>query len=321
MTKYDLAWLNAHVDGVPATALVRILKRQELPFSHSNRADLLQRILKLVDAGEIDSEVFPLEVRLIEECSSKVIFVLKIKDVTSIPDDFELRSRVSAAFGDAQSKIYETIKRPERPTLNYLGFDDSTVRLKVSETQTQIIPDFSRIDEDDDRMAFRREDHTNVVVFSVDRKKGDAIVYCDSPWRIHPHGNGEAAYFKHYLDSFGAIFGDFSKTNFAPKIRRLFNIDPGDRIFRTKIITDLTSTNIHRRLAGENLEDDEHCCSVVSGKDPGTMHYNSFVFLKDRSTGNLLSDTHVNVHPLEGRIHIPAQRLHTEVDYVISALR
>jgi hypothetical protein len=208
--------------------------------------------------------------------------------------------------------------------LNYVQITDKEIRLKFSETQTQVIPDYSTIDYEGDIMGIKKEDHTNVIVFSINRESGDATLFFDSPWTLHAHLNERGrvsndAYFGHYESIFENVFGESDPVNLTPGVRRLFNEQP--KRFRSQMVKDITSLNIKRTLSAEDLDVDQVCHTVACGVDRGSLERNGMLFLQDRSNGLLLGDTLVNIYPLDGKLSIPAQRLHSEVEYVISSVK
>lgn len=324
MKEISEEWLSSQVGNVTNSGLILVLKRNKNPFSSSNRPQLIQRITKQINDGSLDLNAFLLEVRLIEECSSKVIYLLDLVDNSVLRNAETLASEITANFGRPRSKGLETINHPDEPVLNYAQITSDEIRIKVSETQLQVIPDYTTIDYETGTMGYSRTPHTNVIVFSVDRKTGRSIVYLDSPWNIHSHRGfrgtaTEKEYFKHYLEKFEAIFGKAEALNVTDKIRGIYRSKK--RIAIPRKLNDITPANTKRQLTNENLLDEETCIASLQNADGGIIEKNSLTFLSDSSNGVLLNDIHVNIDVLEGRLSIAAERLSSEVDYVISAVR
>ena len=288
------------------------------------REQVKQRVFDAISNELIDIKIILDESRLAKECGSKIIYLKKITD-KSLLKNTDLLDEKLRELPSAKSKKLETIKLPDNPTLNYKEISENEVRIKFSETHTKIKPNFSEIDYDKRIMGFTEAPQTSVIVFSVNRKNGNAILYFDTPWEKHPYPNDdgrfpEQAYFNNYLSIFNDVFGTNESINLCEDIHNLILLEP--QVCKPRISSDTNSANSRRTIRNENLYADNEYMQMI--KDPKFVklyNFNSFNFLKKMSSDSLLDDVNVNIHPFDGIIKIPAERLSSEVEYVISTIR
>lgn len=321
----DEKLLYEQISTVPSTALALILRKRKLPFSSSNKEQLFQRITEALGNGALDQDDLLNEIRLIEERSSKIIFLREIVNKDILKENRALNELLNQKLPKARSLNLETIRRPDSPTLNYKQITDTEVRIKFSESQIRIVPDMSNIDYANKRIGYTEQVYTNVIVFSVDRRNGNAMLYYDTPWQQHSHVNDagiptDGAYYEYYETRFQELFGKNNSENLVGRMNNLLKLDP--QICLPRISADTNNVQTKSRFTNKNLfRDPDYLARVKNAKTDIMFDYNAVTFLYDRSDGELLSDINVNVHPLDGQINIPAKRLSSEVDYVISAIR
>lgn len=318
MSENTEAFVNQLTVDTAATALVRILQKYKLPYSYASRIELVKKIAQYINLEKLDLEEFSKEVRLVEECGSKIIFLRRLLNTKLLADTDLLNKTLNEKLDRPRSKKLETIKNPSSPCVNYFYVDDDVVRIKFSETHIKVAFSVEKRD-------FKDTPHTNVIVFSVNRKNGQSVIYLDTPWTLHPYENTKGkypkeAYINFHLNNFHKIFGEAHSINLVSNVKKLIQNNPP--ICHATFSSDTNSANTKARLSNANLMTDvsyqERINDIKNAIITDTFWLN---FIATASGGKLLADTKVNVHAVDGRLSIPSEMLASEVDYVISSIR
>ena len=156
--------------------------------------DLAQRIIGYVKTGKLSAAAVRGLVREIPEASNKRVHLYKAAQ----PD--KLRRRTAADFQAVVPSLDQAVVPRHAPTprTSYSLVTPDLLRVSMVETHRVYTADPVRND-------LVWEDVRKVVVVEAERATGFVTIAIDAPGYRHPHGDGQLAYYAHYLDVAGTL--------------------------------------------------------------------------------------------------------------------
>jgi hypothetical protein len=226
---------------------------QGIEFSANTRDQLVHRLLKRQQTGELSQDELESAVCNIEEASSKRIMLFELpEDKKHLMTPEQFAEHLAGLEKKPSSKPLLAPKLPTSPTLVYVTNSNepnsaARIRAKWAETQTRIVVDYSSLE-------ILKKKVTRIVVMVADLKTGLVQLRYDKPEIRHIHKNKDE-YFKYYRDLAAALLGvDFSRFEIRDALRSLVDTEP--RIVRIRVNEHRSKTDKSVRFVDRKGQND-----------------------------------------------------------------
>lgn len=313
--------LELLTDGVSQTAVKHWLKVNGLEHTAQNTEEYYQRLAKLIEDEELTVEELREAVLEIQEYGGKRIYLRQLHG----GKDFRLRrtfeSQLNSLGMNLSATATKAVRLPSNPTLNYVTWSESQIRIKYSETHRRVEIDY----ETELPIA---TDLTKYIVIISDPQTGFTMVCLDPPEKIHPHRKYTRSrhidpYEQKYLDKALEILGGsiFTPFNLNNVIAGLVSTDP--RIFRLPHEFVITGDGLRQRNSSERDVRDHkaHVAGMSADSDDRTYEDLQGYWIPEQSGGQLHRELFMQLKRNTSMIRFLADCLASEVNYAISRIR
>jgi len=294
------------------------LKRVELPHAMNTRDEMVEKVHKLLEKGEI-TEAGLIEASIgIEEASSKRTFLYRIpytaKDLSKI--DKQLTDLKLPLSPERTPSVAPTMT----PKLVYLMNDSSSLRAKWNEEHIRVTPDKRT-------QTFSKTNHPKTIVLVVDKKTGEVQLRYDKPDDEHSHTvenePSDDAYFESYKEKAENMIGlALEPIDLRPGLEKVLKTEP--RIVRTSYTIDDAEDGAHtkrtQKKTGKDIRDTGEWIRIAKDTTIRTFEEAPLWWLPKMSNGMLQREMFSYVDAANGFVRFDADCYEDEIDYVLSKL-
>ncbi len=277
---------------------------------------MVNRLGKLYEHGEIESEQLQLGRVEIEESANKLVLLYQLDPKASALK--QIRERLKASGAPLVSKP-ALGGSSNKSKLVYAVDDSVTLRLKWVETHTAWRSQLPA------SPTMKPERVAKIVIFVLDKATGRVQLRFDKPERDNPHkekGNApKEAYFEHYREQVEDLCGvTLAEVELRPAMERIINARPWlvELGHNEQLTDDGYTLKYSSKIKGKDVRNGKHYAAGEKHSGSLTTHeVESMTWLPESSNGKIGRRVFTHVNGRVGSVRFDAYCHEAEVLYVL----
>lgn len=302
------------------------LKRLRLAHSARTRAELIERVFRLLSEQQLTEEQFRHGLLSLEEASGKRVLLFDIECPENPSEHFLhslQRQRISLSDGIKLAPHLprsSTLAYVTKQIKNVAGHRNTLARAKWAETHESVEPDI-------ERNRFVRKRMTKVIVMVADLEAKTAQLRFDKPEAIHPHKDADGnsnddLFYRDYIVAASTLLGmTLSSIDVRSSLRSLAETAP--RVIRLESKDFRTRSNSRVKFSSKTDVRDDGDWQVMhsEGGDAWAYDREFLHWLPATSHGKLSREVFTAIDGKTGKLRVEADCHEEELEYAISTIR